>query len=163
MSRTRVFTGARIYFIKRSICGFVRQPSISEAPASAAPLIIRYRLNLSTYFFNLFFWHCQAGSVPYVNTPIFTTTQAGTMPSKFPPHNTYLRHSQQVSQNAGKHPDSTFLLRLRNSTATSNTIATDSALLRLHHTLSCHTHSQRHSRSGHTIYNDTHSQRQRDT
>jgi hypothetical protein len=73
-------------------------------------------LSLVHIYFSSIFKPCLARIMPSVNSPVFTKMQARLMPIKKQRIPSGLRQSQQVRQNAGKHPKSGFLLRLGNAT-----------------------------------------------
>jgi hypothetical protein len=114
VSRTRVFASAKVFFFKDQFVNLPANPHSEPFHEHHAKhnTISRHSVNK---IFSLFFWHCQARSMPCVNKRMLTHTQANPMPSKFPPCNAQLRQSQQVPENAGKHAKSGFLLRLRNT------------------------------------------------
>jgi hypothetical protein len=111
VSRTCVFASAKVFFSKDQ---FVK---LSANPHSAAFREHHKQDNIIFHslvhiYFLFIFKPCLAIIVPAINKRMLTKMQAWPVPINFGRCNAYSRHSQQVPEIAGKHPNPPILLRL---------------------------------------------------
>jgi hypothetical protein len=54
VSRTDVFTSAKLFFLQRAICEIVRKPAFNGLPRTSLGQTISFPASLSTFIFHLF-------------------------------------------------------------------------------------------------------------